>query len=81
MMYDRSMRTTISLDDDTAAAVERLRRKGVGLSQAVNELIRDGLRRKPAASPFRQRSAPLGIRVDVSNISEALEQLDSPPSA
>jgi hypothetical protein len=38
------MRTTLSLDDDVAAAVQRLREeRHVGLSEAVNELIRAGL--------------------------------------
>jgi len=73
------MRTTVSLDDDVAAAVEKLRRdRGLGLSDAINELIRAGLRvprRRPA---FRQRSADLGLRVDVSNGAEALDLLDGP---
>jgi predicted nucleic acid-binding protein len=30
--------------------------------------------------PHRQRSAALGIRIDVENVAEALEQLDDPPT-
>jgi hypothetical protein len=72
------MRTTIVLDDDTKAAVDRLRReRSVGLSEAVNELIRTGLRSRSQARPFRQRTAKLGLRIDVTNIAEALEQLDA----
>ena len=38
------MRTTLSLDDDVAAAVQRLREeRHLGLSEAVNELVRAGL--------------------------------------
>lgn len=73
------MRTTVSLDDDTAAAVEALRRaQGVGLSEAVNMLIRAGLTVPRQAQPFRQRSARIGLRVDVSNVADALETLDGP---
>ena len=38
------MRTTLTLADDVAAAVERLRReRSIGMSEAVNELVRAGL--------------------------------------
>jgi Arc/MetJ family transcription regulator len=71
------MRTTIRLDEDVAAAAEQLRReRHIGLSEAVNELARAGLRSRPARRPFRQRSQQLGLRVDVANIAEALELLD-----
>jgi len=73
------MRTTVTLDDDVAAAVEQLRRRrSVGLSEAVNELIRAGLTSRRARPAFRQRSAALGLHVDVANIAEALETLDGP---
>lgn len=73
------MRTTVDLDDDTAKAVERLRRdEGLGLSEAVNELIRRGLLPSRRPGRFRQRTAPLGLRIDVSNVAEALENLDGP---
>lgn len=71
------MRTTIRLDDDVLAAAEHLRRDmHIGLSQAVNELARRGMRRGAAQRPFRQRTSPLGLRVDVANVAEALEILD-----
>jgi hypothetical protein len=73
------MRTTVTLDDDTAAAVTRLRReRALGLSEAINELIRAGLGAKPAGRRFKQRTADIGIRIDVRNVAEALEQLDGP---
>ncbi len=77
------MRTTIRLDDDVAAAVERLRRDGrVGLSEAVNNLARAGMAqsRRRASPAHRQRTADIGIRIDVTNVAEALELLDEPGS-
>jgi plasmid stability protein len=48
------VRTTLTLDDDVAAALARRRaERGTGLRQEVNELLRAGLaaaRRPPAAS-------------------------------
>jgi Arc/MetJ family transcription regulator len=71
------MRTTISLDEDVAAAVQRLREEWhIGLSDAVNELIRAGLAASARRSAFRQRTANLGLRIDVSNVAEAVERLD-----
>lgn len=72
------MRTTIRLDEDVAAAAERLRReRHIGLSEAVNTLAREGLRSAhPVRRSFKQRTSELGLRIDVSNIAEALEQLD-----
>jgi Arc/MetJ family transcription regulator len=73
------MRTTVSLDDDVAAAVDQLRReRHLGLSEAVNELIRLALRAPRSRPAFRQRTAALGLRVDVSNVAEALDLLDGP---
>ena len=70
------MRTTVTLDDDVAAAIDRLRReRSLGLSEAVNALVRAGLTVRRDPSPFRQRTASLGVTVDVTNVGEALEQL------
>ena len=71
------MRTTISLDDDVAAAVEKMRREnGIGISEAVNSLIRAGLSTPPRRSMYEHRTSDLGFRVDISNIGEVLELLD-----
>lgn len=71
------MRTTVEFDEDTAKAVEQLRQElGIGVSQAVNELIRRGLIPRPEAPPFRQRTRAMGIRIDVSNVAAALEDLE-----
>lgn len=73
------MRTTVRFDDDVTAAIRGLRReRHIGLSEAVNELIRAGLRSTPERGRFRQRTQALGLRVEVSNVAEALEQLEGP---
>ena len=74
------MRTTVTLDDDVVAAVERIRReRALGVSEAVNALIRDGLRTaRPRSAPFRQRSQDLGLRIDVTDVADALELLEGP---
>lgn len=73
------MRTTVDLDDDVTAAIKRLRaERGLGLSEAVNELARAGLSAHPRSARFRQRTARLGLRLDISNVAEALETLDGP---
>jgi len=67
------MRTTITLADDVVAAVEKLRReRSLGLSEAVNDLVRSGLTVSKSAQPFRQKSHDLGTGIDVSNIGEAI---------
>jgi len=73
------MRTTISLDDDVAAAVEQLRKiSGMGLSEAVNHLARVGLTAPRQKAEFQQRPHALGLRIDVANVGEALELLEGP---
>jgi hypothetical protein len=73
------MRTTVSLDDDVAAAVQRLRiERNIGLSEAVNELARAGLAVPSQRKEFAQRTFPMGARIDVTNIGDALEYLEGP---
>lgn len=73
------MRTTVEFDVDTAAAVEKLRREtGMGLSEAVNALIRRGLLPRKGPSRYVQTTHRLGLRVDVSNIADTLEALEGP---
>jgi hypothetical protein len=75
------MRTTVTLDEDIAAAVRRLRReRRVGVSEALNQLARAGLTVKRSRPQFRQRPVTLGLTVDVTNVAEAIEQLDGPGS-
>jgi len=72
------MRTTITFEDDVAAAIRRTRsERSIGVSEAVNELIRAGLVTGGAKrKPFRQHSRAMGLRIDVTNIAEALDLLD-----
>lgn len=74
------MRTTVTLDDDVAAAVAKLRReRSSGLSEVLNDLARAGLNAAaPARAGFHQRTHDLGSGVDVSNVAEAIETLDGP---
>lgn len=75
------MRTTINLAEDVAAGLEKIRReRGLGLSEAVNDLIRAGLVIGAPASrgPFVQQSHDLGAGIDFTNVGEAIETLDGP---
>jgi hypothetical protein len=59
--------------------VQRLREeRNLGLSEAVNELVRAGLAVPPRRKAFRQRTANLGLWIDVSSVADALEHLDGP---
>ncbi len=73
------MRTTLTLDDDVAATLERLRRRHrIGLKQLINEALRRGLsdmgRRRGPREPVSTRAVALGrVRVSsIDNIGEAL---------
>ncbi|HUH07860.1 MAG TPA: ribbon-helix-helix protein, CopG family [Egibacteraceae bacterium] len=56
------MRTTITLDPDTAALVQRqMRERGISFKEAVNEAIRSGLTRDERPTPFRTRTASMGV--------------------
>ncbi len=76
------MRTTVTLDDDVAAAVRQLRdERHIGPSEALNELARAGLRQRQQRQVFKQDSFDLGLRIDVSNVAEALELLEDDESS
>jgi len=72
------VRTTITLADDVAAAVEEHRRsRSLGLSEAVNELVRAGLTAERPRARFKQVSHDMGAAaVDYANVAETLETLD-----
>ena len=77
------MRTTLTIDDDVAAQIEALRkRQGLSLRQAVDLLLRDGLRTeatKPKARPFRTRTVALGLRpgFDPAKLNQLADELES----
>jgi hypothetical protein len=59
------MRTTLTIDNDVAATLERLRKtRDASLKQLVNEALRRGLKdmaaRKSPRKPFRTRTVSLG---------------------
>jgi Arc/MetJ-type ribon-helix-helix transcriptional regulator len=72
------MRTTLSLDDDVAAALERLRKgRDASLKEVVNEALRQGLRqmdRKQRRSRFRTRTVDLG-RCRIGSLDDVAEAL------
>lgn len=63
------MRTTITLDDDNAARLERaVRERGITFKEAVNMAIRAGFAAEPAAQPPPPYIVPtfhLGLRPGV----------------
>jgi hypothetical protein len=72
------VRTTVNLTPDIEAEVARLRREqGLGTSEAVVLLARRGLRADGPAGRFVQRTAPLGARIDVTNVADVLDLLDA----
>jgi hypothetical protein len=76
MMLD--MRTTVVIDSDVAAEVERLRREGLGISEALNLLARRGIaaRTGERGARYRHRTARIGLKVDVTNVADVLDLLD-----
>jgi Ribbon-helix-helix protein, copG family len=76
------MRTTLTLDDDVAVQLERLRRaRDANLKELVNEALRRGLRdmtaRPKGRRPFRTRAFHMGkplIKLD--NVAEVLAHLE-----
>lgn len=74
------MRTTVTLADDVAAELQRLRHeRSIGVSEALNELARAGMvHRKAPRQRFVQRTHDLGLGIDVTNVAEALELTEAP---
>ena len=72
------MRTTLTLDDDVAAALERLRKsRNASFKDLINDALRRGLRdmsnRTKRRERFRTRSVALGQPLaGLDNIGEAL---------
>jgi hypothetical protein len=73
------MRTTLTLDDDVAVTLERLRRsQRLSLKQLVNEALRRGLddmgKRREPRERVRTRAVTLGRMrvVSIDNIAETL---------
>ena len=79
------MRTTITLDEDVAAKLKSLsRRTGRAFRDLVNDTLRRGLARPPAAparEPFKVQARDLGsLRPGLSldSVADLLEQVEGP---
>lgn len=77
------MRTTLTLDDDVAARLERVREKRrQTLKAVVNEALRAGLealdKPRPAAKPYRIRPFNLGPSLvgSLDNVEEVLSRAE-----
>lgn len=78
------MRTTLTLDDDVAILLERLRKeKGTGLKELINEALRQGLARMktpgPPPRPFRTTVNKSGrcLLPTLDCVSEVIDFLDA----
>ncbi len=75
------MRTTVTLADDVSAELDRLKReRSIGVSEALNELVRAGMARKPTPrKKFVQRTHDFGrAYIDVTDVTKALELAEGP---
>jgi hypothetical protein len=72
------VRTTLTIDDDVAASLERLRKARDGsLKDLINEALRRGIKdmgaRAKPREPFHTRSVDVGeVLIPLDNIGEAL---------
>ena len=67
----------MEFDDDTAQALAILRSEsGMGVSEAVNALVRLGLLAEASPAPFVQQTRRLGVRIDVTNVADAIDLLE-----
>ncbi len=78
-----STRTTLTLEDDVAAEVQReVHRTGRSFKTVVNEALRAGLRsqaRRPR-KPFRIKPNDMGLRpgVDLDDVESLLDLIEGP---
>jgi hypothetical protein len=76
------MRTTLTIDDDVAAQLERLRKgQDASLKDLINEALRRGLREMSGPprkrKPFRTQSFKMGkALINIDNVAEALAYLE-----
>lgn len=76
------MRTTLTIEDDIAAQLERLRRKDdASLKDLINEALRRGLQtmdaRPKKKKSFKTRAFDLGEPlINLDNVAEALAHLE-----
>lgn len=73
------MRTTLTLEDDVAALLERVQKsRKMGLKETINEALRNGFKQMltppQAAKPFKTKGVDLG-RCLIGNIDDTSEAL------
>jgi predicted transcriptional regulator len=77
------VRTTLTIDDDVAANLERLRKtRNASLKNLINEALRRGIKEMSARpkrrETFRTRAVDVGeVLIPLDNISEALAIAES----
>ena len=73
------MRTTLTIDDDVAALVNKeMKRSGQSLKQVVNETLRWGFTApRPLQKPFKVKPINLGLP-HYDKVEEMLERLEGP---
>jgi hypothetical protein len=72
-------RATVTFEPDVAEAIERERLlEHVGVSEAVNSLIRRGLTQSERRAPINLPTGKLGLKIDVTCVEEALEIAEGP---
>lgn len=75
------VRTTLTLDDDVAAGLQRaIRRTGQSLRAVVNDALRAGLEAEAARAPVPFRIVPfdLGATVELDDIWGLIDRLEGP---
>lgn len=78
------MRTTLTLDDDVQARLEReARREGKSFKEVVNYYLRLGLTARQAYEPRRKftvRARPMGLReaLSAASVAHLVEELEGP---
>ena len=74
------VRTTVTFDPDVAKILERLQKeRGVGLSDVVNDAVRDASEPTPKGTPkrFVQTTSDMGpFKMPIDNIGEVLDILE-----
>ena len=77
------MRTTLTIDEDLALQIQRIRReKGLSLKQTINQLLRSGLEAdaaEPASLRYRSKASDLGLRAgfDATKLNQAVDDLET----
>ncbi len=77
------MRTTVTLDDDVAALLEKRQREtGKSFKDAINEALREALAGPKRARPGRVRTRTLSLGrllvPSIDDVSDALETAEGP---